>query len=304
MLQKHRGLNHLDFCDTYTGGIENPKPSYGFVSSSLSSLLSPTPSLARCGCAVERRKEGEQEQHQQELLPTPAQPGAFITDCPIYYLPLLWLESPFYPLYILGSLWTLFSSRFPRPQDRPLHLSLPSSCCSCFSGFVFLGFWVLRCPVSFRNLAKSCGEVCCFAVWGPWMRGFHRSPSCNTRRLLFILPPIPSILWGILPLKEKGACLFRYFVLEFCNSVFRDCFPYCFWSSFVLVFDPALSESFLRSTRFDAARGDFRLILKVRMWCLALINAADCDEGVICKTRDFWWSLADRFVYAVPNDGY
>ena len=106
----------------------------------LSLLPSPTHPLS---LAVQRRKEGEQEPTPARAAANPCTAWAVITDCPPITFLFCDLESPIYPLYIylLGSLWTLFSSRFPRPQDRPLHQSLPSSCWSCFLGFVVLRFW-------------------------------------------------------------------------------------------------------------------------------------------------------------------
>ena len=83
----------------HTGGRQNPKPCFGFVSSSLSSLLPPTPSPC-CGCAVERRKEGEQEPTPTRAAANSCTAWALITDCPPITFLFCDLESPIYPLYI------------------------------------------------------------------------------------------------------------------------------------------------------------------------------------------------------------
>ena len=72
-LQKQRDLNHLDFCDIYWRERESKALLWVclFLSLSLSSLLLPTPSLSLC----RGERKGSKNQHQQELLPTPAQPG-------------------------------------------------------------------------------------------------------------------------------------------------------------------------------------------------------------------------------------
>ena len=111
-----------------------------------SSVIAPDMPPPLSGCAVEGQEKGRRARtNTARAAANPCTAWAFITDCPPITFLFCDLESPIYPLYIylLGSLRTLFSSRFPRPQDRPLHLSLPSSCCSCFLGFVvlrFLGF--------------------------------------------------------------------------------------------------------------------------------------------------------------------
>lgn len=243
--QAQGDLNHLDFGDIYycRERIQSP-PSFGLVSASLSSLLPPTP-LSCCGCAVERRKEVEQEQ--ELITPTRAAANsctawALITDCPPITFLFCNLESPIY-LPALGPLWTLSSSRFPRPQDRPLDQSLKAAAVlasffnSSFRGswiFGFLGFLYL--PPTLQNLVV---KFLAFAVSGPWTKGFRRRPSCNTRSPLLILPPIPSILWGILPLKEKGECCSWFFFISFVTIVLPVVL-----GEFCFVFDPALSESF------------------------------------------------------------
>lgn len=89
------------FLQTYTGGRENPKPSFGFVSSSLSSLLPPTPlsPLLWVCCGEEKGRRS------YELTPTRAAANsctawALITDCPPITFLFCDLESPIYPLYI------------------------------------------------------------------------------------------------------------------------------------------------------------------------------------------------------------
>lgn len=214
---------------------ENPKPSFGFVSSSLSSLLPPTPSLLLWVCCGEEKGRRARTNTNKSCCQLLHSLGSHHW-LPTYYLPLLWFRITHLSLIylpFLGPLWTLSSSRFPRPQDRPVDQSFASSCCSWFSWFLvswFLDFWVLRFLVSSPILQNLVVKFLVYAVWGLWTKGFRRRPSCNTRSPLSILPLIPSILWGILPLKEKGECMFRYFCSWFLLFVFHDCFPYyCSW---------------------------------------------------------------------------
>ena len=87
--------------------------------------------------------------------------------------------------------------------------------------------------------------------------------------------PIPSILWGILPVKERrvSTSLFCSWFFLFCSQrlfslLFLAKFCSSFWSyPFVIL---------LRSTIFDAGGGDFHLIPNFRMSCLALTIAAAC----------------------------
>lgn len=79
----------------------------------LSPPFSHPPLLSRCGCAVERRTEGELRTNtSRSCCCQPLHSWAFITDCPAITFPLLWLESPSIPyisIYHLGSLLTLSS---------------------------------------------------------------------------------------------------------------------------------------------------------------------------------------------------
>lgn len=141
---------------TYTAGRENPKPSFGFVSTSLSSLLPPTPSLSTSlssplwVCAVVERRKGGRRGEQEPKTKSCCQPcTAWACDHWLpnyYYLPVFFFSyrriPSIYPLYIslllFGSWKSPISSRFPLWLQGPPHHILISSWLLFFLFLVFL----------------------------------------------------------------------------------------------------------------------------------------------------------------------
>lgn len=246
--RRRENLNHLDFGDIYwRERIQSPPLG---LSLPLSPPFSHPPLLSCCGCAVERRKEGEQEPTPTRAAANSCTAWALITDCPPITFLFCDLESPIYPLYIclfsvLCELCRLLG--FPGLKIGLWTKALQAAAVLGFLDSWFRGSWIFG-FLGFLYLPQSC-KILWLSFLCTLFGDYGRKDSAAVPLAILAVPCpfFPSspqfyevfFLW-----KRKVSVCFAIFVLDFFYLFSTIVFPTIVLGKFCLVFDPALSESF------------------------------------------------------------